>query len=83
MKRFANKLINEAMTTLAAHGFDPVVANGGKHVKLFWIDAAGRRQVLTFSRTHSGNWRARAHYRTQLRRILRVNGMPERTSRGA
>lgn len=73
MSRFANELIGEAVTTLTAHGFDPVVQNGGKHVKVAWIDAGGRH-VLTFSHTHTGNWRTRANARATLKRILRNNG---------
>ena len=73
MTRFANELVGETVTTLTAHGFDPVIRNGGKHVKVCWTDA-GRRYVLTFSHSHTGNWRTRANARAVLRRILRSNG---------
>jgi hypothetical protein len=73
MSRFANELVRETVATLTAHGFDPVIRNGGKHVKVSWIDD-GRRYVLTFSYSHTGNWRTRANARAVLRRILRSNG---------
>jgi hypothetical protein len=75
--RFANELIGEAVATLTAHGFEPVVSNGGKHAKVGWVDAAGRRRVLTFSYSHTGNWRTRANSRARLRRLLRGNGTPQ------
>jgi hypothetical protein len=74
--RFANDLVDEAMATLIAHGFDPVIRNGGKHVHVRWIDA-GRPCFLIFSRTKERGLRARANARARLRRILRVKGLPQ------
>jgi hypothetical protein len=52
----AREPVHEAIALLRAHGFTPTISNG-KHVKVSWIDGVGRRRVLTFSHSHSGNWR--------------------------
>ena len=69
MSRFANELVGETVTTLTAHGFDPVIRNGGKHVKVCWTDA-GRRYTL-FIPTSPGDVRSRLNSRAVLKRILR------------
>jgi hypothetical protein len=71
MTRLADDLVREAVDLLAAHGFDPAVRNGGKHLKISWIDY-GRRYTLVLSRSPSDH-RARAKSRALLQRLLRGN----------
>jgi hypothetical protein len=63
-----NALVSEAVNTLRARGFVPVVKNGGKHVKIGWIDH-GRRFLLVVSRSPS-NFRAERNSRALLKRLL-------------
>jgi hypothetical protein len=64
--------MREAVATLVAHGFVPIVNDAGKHPKLCWIDRKGRRSILVISRTPSDH-RARANSLALLRRLLRTN----------
>jgi hypothetical protein len=72
MKRPNNELVREAVKAVTAHGFVPIVRNGGKHVKLSWT-SGGRRHVLVISRSPSSQ-RARMKSRAVLRRLLNGNG---------
>jgi hypothetical protein len=51
-----NVLLNEALTTLRAHGFKPVIVQG-KHYKLRWDDN-GRRRTFIVARSPSDSYRA-------------------------
>jgi hypothetical protein len=68
-RRRKNDLVREAVETLIAHGFTPIVSSGGKRLKISWI-AAHHRHVLVISRSPS-DWRARLNSRATLRRLLR------------
>ena len=68
----ARELVDDAVAILAAHGFTPIVTNGGKHLKIRWFDH-GRRYTLTVPASPSDK-RARLNSRAVLRRILRSNG---------
>ena len=74
MKRAA-ELVHDAVALLRGHGFVPTVSNGGKHLRVRWLDH-GRRHTLYIPASPS-DWRARANSRAVLRRILR-NGSPGR-----
>jgi len=63
-----NPLVLEALDTLKARGFIPVVKNGGKHIKVSWIDH-GRRYLLVVSQSPSSPHAARRS-RALLRRLL-------------
>jgi hypothetical protein len=63
-----NPLVLEALDTLKARGFVPVVRNGGKHFKITWVDH-GRRFLLVVSRSPS-NFRAERNSRALLKRLL-------------
>ena len=41
----ATELVHDAVTLLQRHGFVPTVSNGGKHVRVRWVDQ-GRRFTL-------------------------------------
>jgi hypothetical protein len=64
------ELVADALALLHAHGFTPnIQENGGKHIKIRWLDS-GRRYTLVISRTPSDR-RARHKSRSTLRRLLR------------
>jgi hypothetical protein len=64
------ELIVDALALLHAHGYAPSISeNGGKHIKIRWLDA-GRRHTLVISRSPS-NHRARQRSRATLKRLLR------------
>jgi hypothetical protein len=65
-------LVIEALDTLKARGFVPVVQNGGKHFKIRWVDH-GRRYLLVISRSPS-SFRAERDSRALLRRLLNNGG---------
>ena len=71
----AHELVTDAVALLQDCGFRPVVSNGGKHLRVRWLDH-GRRHTLYIPASPS-DWRARANSRAVLRRILR-NGSPGR-----
>ena len=74
----ADELIADALALLHAHGFVPrIQENGGKHIKIRWLDA-GRRYTLVISRSPGSNY-ARQESRATLKRLLRNtnrNGRP-------
>jgi hypothetical protein len=63
-----NPLVLEALDTLKARGFVPVVQNGGKHFKIVWVDH-GRRFLLVVSRSPSTPY-AERRSRAVLKRLL-------------
>jgi hypothetical protein len=63
-----NPLVLEALDTLKARGFVPVVKNGGKHFKITWVDQ-GRRFLLVVSRSPSTPY-AERRSRALLKRLL-------------
>jgi hypothetical protein len=66
----AEELIADALALLHAHGHTPrILENGGKHIKIRWLDA-GRRYTLVVSRSPSDS-RARQQSRAMLKRLLR------------
>jgi hypothetical protein len=66
----AEELIADALRLLHAHGLVPrIQANGGKHIKIRWLDA-GRRYTLIISRS-PGDTAARRQSRATLKRLLR------------
>jgi hypothetical protein len=66
----SEELVADALALLHAHGFTPSISeNGGKHIKIRWLDA-GRRYTLVISRSPSDN-RARHESRATLKRLLR------------
>jgi hypothetical protein len=70
----ASELIDDAVSLLRDHGFNPIVSNGGSgHRKIRWADR-GRRYMLVVSQSPSDRNTRRASLAT-LRRILRNNGM--------
>ena len=71
-KRHRSTLVREAVATLVAHGFVPIVNDVGKHRKLCWIDRKGRRCVLVISRSPSDH-RTRVNSLALLRRLLRTD----------
>jgi hypothetical protein len=64
--------VRDAVVLLRAHGFAPSVSNGGKHIKVRWVDH-GRRFTLVVSRSPS-NRHAQTKSLALLRRLLRANG---------
>jgi hypothetical protein len=71
----ATELVRDAVALLRAHGFAPTVSNGGRHLRIRWLDQ-GRRYTLVVPRNPSDQ-RARLNSRAVLRRILRTNGNRE------
>jgi hypothetical protein len=67
-----NQILRETLATLGAAGIKPDVRQG-KHIKVTWHDAAGRRQVLVISMSPS-NRRAIYRNRALLRRLLNQTG---------
>jgi hypothetical protein len=67
-----NQILRETLATLSAAGFKPKVRHG-KHLKVAWHDAAGRRQVLVISVSPSDR-RAVRQNRALLRRLLNQTG---------
>ena len=67
----ADELVDDAVSLLKSRGFTPVVSNGGRHVRVRWVDR-GRRYTLYVPSTPSDH-RARLNSRTVLRRLLRAN----------
>ena len=66
----SEELVADALALLHAHGHVPRISeNGGKHIKIRWLDA-GRRYTLVISRT-PGDSRARQQSRATLKRLLR------------
>jgi len=51
MKRPNNELVREAVKAVTAHGFVPIVRNGGKHVKLSWTSCGKLARFAYESRT--------------------------------
>jgi hypothetical protein len=74
--RRGSELVADAMEMLIAAGARPQVRNGGKHIKICWLDRHGGRCVLTLPCTPSDR-RARANARALLRRLLRDSGSVE------
>jgi hypothetical protein len=74
----AQELVHDAVRRLRAHGFRPVVSNGGKHVRVRWFDR-GRRYTLFISASPSDR-RTRLNSRAVLRRLLRIHGTPGRVA---
>jgi hypothetical protein len=70
----ADELVHDAIVTLRKHGLTPTVSNGGKHLKVRWVDQ-GRRYTLIVPASPS-DYRTRANSRAILRRLLRANGTP-------
>jgi hypothetical protein len=68
----ASELVRDAVALLQDHGFAATVSNGGKHVRVRWLDQ-GRRYTLYVPSTPSDH-RARLNSRAVLKRILRSNG---------
>lgn len=68
----ATELVHDAVTLLQRHGFVPTVSNGGKHVRVRWVDQ-GRRFTL-YIPASPGDRHARLNSRATLRRILRNGG---------
>jgi hypothetical protein len=68
----ARELVDDAVALLRDHGFDPVISNGGRHLRIRWFDR-GRRYTLYVPSTPSDK-RARLNSRAALRRILRNGG---------
>ena len=67
----SEELIADALALLHAHGFVPRISeNGGKHIKIRWLDA-GRRYTLVISRSPGKSY-ARQHSRATLKRLLRT-----------
>jgi hypothetical protein len=62
----ANELLDDALTTLKAHGFKPRIVQG-KHYKIRW-DANGRTQTFIVARSPSNSYRAIHQSRATLRR---------------
>jgi hypothetical protein len=67
----ADELVHDAVSLLKSCGFTPVVSNGGRHVRVRWVDR-GRRYTLYVPSTPS-DYRARLNSRAVLRRLLRAN----------
>jgi hypothetical protein len=67
----ATELVHDAVVLLRAHGFVPTVSNGGKHVRVRWLDH-GRRYTLIIPASPSDQ-RTRLNSRAVLRRLLRNN----------
>jgi hypothetical protein len=61
-------MLDEALTTIRAAGFEPNVARN-RHWKVSWTDGRGRTRILVIAFTPS-NRRARAQSRSILRRLL-------------
>jgi hypothetical protein len=68
----ANELLDDALSTLRAHGFRPRIIQG-KHYKIRWDDN-GRQQTFIVSRSPSDAYRAIHKSRAALRR--RLNDRP-------
>jgi hypothetical protein len=68
----AAELVHDAVVMLRDRGFVPTVSNGGKHVRVRWVDD-GRRYTLYIPASPSDH-RTRLNSRAVLRRILRNNG---------
>jgi hypothetical protein len=75
MRRSA-ELVADALETLRAAGAKPSVRNGGKHIKISWVDRHGHRRLLIVPCTPS-DWRTRANTRALLRRLLRRSASTE------
>jgi hypothetical protein len=73
-----NEVLRDALGGLDAAGIKPTVSYG-KHAKVSWHDATGRRLVLVVS-TSPSDTRARLNSRAVLRRLLdgrsRTPGVP-------
>jgi hypothetical protein len=68
-----NPLVLEALDTLKARGFVPMITdNGQKHIKIAWIDH-GRKFLLIVSRTPSSRY-AERRSRAVLKRLLNGGG---------
>ena len=66
----SEELVADALALLHARGFAPSISeNGGKHIKIRWLDA-GRRYTLVISRTPDCS-HARQQSRATLKRLLR------------
>jgi hypothetical protein len=63
-----NALVSEAIDTLKTRGFVPVIKNGGKHIRITWVDH-GRKFLLIVSRSPSSVY-AERRSRALLRRLL-------------
>jgi hypothetical protein len=63
-----NELLNEALATIRARGFEPSVARN-RHWKVNWTDQHGRTRTLVVARSPSDR-RARKQSRALLRRLL-------------
>jgi hypothetical protein len=63
-------MVRDALALLAEHGYAADVTNGGKHLKVKWIDQAGHPRLLVVARSPSDR---KAHLRSLavLRRRLR------------
>ena len=68
----AAELVHDAVVMLRDRGFVPTVSNGGKQVRVRWVDD-GRRYTLYIPASPSDH-RTRLNSRAVLRRILRNNG---------
>jgi hypothetical protein len=69
MRHRPNELVRDAINMLVAHGVEPSISNGGKHIKIQWVGGC-RRHVFTVSHRPTGP-RAKANSRAALRRLLR------------
>ena len=68
MRHRPNEIVREAIEMLTAHGVNPAISNGGKHIKIIWIDGCGRH-VFAVSHRPTGS-RVRANSRAALRRLM-------------
>jgi hypothetical protein len=68
MLAMKHDLLNEAIETIRAYGFNPCVARK-RHWKVSWVDQQGRTRLLVISFSPS-DYRARMQSRAVLRRLL-------------
>jgi hypothetical protein len=72
-----NESLSAALEELAAAGIHhPTVSNGGKHMQVRWQTPRGQIRIFSVACTPS-EWRASANTRSDVRRILRQDGMLE------
>lgn len=72
-RKWGKEILQTALDELAAVGITPRKTNGGKHIRLFW-EHNGQERNMTIPISPS-DYRAAENSRSQIRRILRADGL--------
>jgi hypothetical protein len=73
-----NPTLDAVVAELEAAGVQYIVRNGRKHLKVCWLVTGHQRRVMTVSRIASSEWHSALAAKTDVRRMLRTDGIDRR-----